>query len=503
MSRLLPDWLLARASADPVGLALKARSARWSNRELLAVSDAVAAMLRRDQVAAGSRVAAVLADDAAAIALAHAVRRLGAVLVPLNRRAAPGELAYQFDTVGARVVVFDVEHEEAAASARRLASSSSQQTRLLDIQALEQKDLDTSDLRTEVDLDSAATILFTSGTTARPKGAVLTHGNHVASADAWADLLQPRATDRWLACVPLFHVAGVAIVVRAARWGVPLEVHERFDAGRVAAAVTDGVSHLSLVPVQLAATLQALEGLTPPPTLRAILLGGGPIPQDLLRRARGAGYPVVTTYGMTETASGVVAGGGDDETIADRGGGRPLAGVDIRIAAGTSNDSDTGGEVLIRGAMVFAGYVASRSQSDQPVEIVPGTRAEWHASGDIGHLDERGLLHIDDRRVDMLVSGGENVYPAEVEMVLLAHPDISDAGVVGIPDPEWGAVPVAAIVVRDGALLPDATLERYCRTQLAGYKVPRRFHRHRELPRTAAGKLERRELRAALTKETM
>ncbi len=485
--------------AHPDGPALVARSGCWSNRELLATVDAIAIDLRQDGVSAGDRVGALLADDVAAVVLGHASRRLGTVLVPLNRRAAPSELAPQLAAVGARVMVFDAEHERAGTETLGLTTSATR-ARLLEIEPTDLLDAPTSDLQAEVDLDSAATIVFTSGTTGRPKGAILTHGNHAASADAWADLLQPRPTDRWLACLPFFHAAGIAIVVRASRWGVPLELHGRFDAERVADAIAAGISHLSLVPVQLEAVMRALDGQTTPATLRAILVGGGPIPGRSLQHAREAGYPVITTYGMTETASGVVAGSADEPT-AEPGVGRPLRGVDVRIEPDGSHDGDTAGEVMVRGAMVFAGYVVSPCPADLPIEIEPGSQGRWLRTGDIGHLDERGWLHIDDRRVDLLVSGGENVYPAEVEAVLLAHPDISDAGVVGVPHPGWGAVPVAAIVLREGATLADATLERYCRSQLAGYKVPRWFHRLDELPRNAAGKLERRALRAALLEE--
>ncbi len=210
-------------------------------------------------------------------------------------------------------------------------------------------------LRAEIDLDAAATIVFTSGTSGRPKGAVLTHGNHTASAHAWAGLFAPRPGDRWLACLPLFHVAGLAIVTRATRWGAGLDVLAAFDAEAVDEALDDGVSHLSLVPAQLEQLLAVRADRAAPSSLRGMLLGGGPIAADLLLRAREAGYPVLTTYGLTETGSGVASGGSDGATRADPLAGRALPGVEVRIETGGS--AGDYGEILVRGGMVFAGYV--------------------------------------------------------------------------------------------------------------------------------------------------
>jgi O-succinylbenzoic acid--CoA ligase len=406
----------------------------------------------------------------------------------MNRRAAVPELAYQIQRVGAAVLVHDDPHAEAAAA---LAADAGPLV-AMPIDAGLARPVPAEGRRPppDVDVDAPATILFTSGTSGRPKGAILSYANHLASAAAWATILEPRPSDRWLACLPLFHVAGLAVVMRAGRWGVALEVSPRFDAGEVSEAIEAGISHVSLVPTQLQRLLAERGGRPAPSTLRAILLGGGPLGGDLLAQARGAGLPVLTTYGMTETASGVAVGGphavsGDDPTAL-----RPLPGMAIRIAPG--GDADGISQILVRGPIVFGGYFAdAEATSDR---LVDG----WLQTGDLGTMDDRGLLRVVDRRDDLIVRGGENVYPAEVEAVLVGHPGVVEAAIVGLPDPTWGAVPMAAIVLVPGAKVSDAALERHCRERLAGYKVPVGFHRVVALPRNESGKIFRRELRDEL-----
>jgi O-succinylbenzoic acid--CoA ligase len=190
---------------------------------------------------------------------------------------------------------------------------------------------------------------------------------------------------------------------------------------------------------------------------------------------------------MTETASGVAVGGPDAAAGDDPSALRPLPGAAIRIAP--SRDAESIGQILVRGPMVFGGYFAdSEATADR---LVDG----WLATGDLGAMDGRGLLRVVDRRDDLIVRGGENVYAAEVEAVLVGHPDVVEAAVVGLPDPTWGAVPMAAIVLAPGAKVGDAALERHCRERLAGFKVPVGFHRVAALPRSESGKVLRRELR--------
>ena len=482
MTRLAPDWLQVRVTEAPDAPAVRARSAAWSRLELLRASDQLAGALLGEGIGPGDRIACLVSDDAPAVALIHGARRLGAVHVPLNRRATPAELRDQLSAVAADVLVCDSTN---APLAQASAPDSVPRHRIEALLAAGPCG-PLPVLRNEIELDAPATIIFTSGTSGRAKGAILTHDNHRASAHAWAGLLRPGPGQRWLGCLPLFHVAGLAIITRAARWGAELHLLDAFDAHAVSAALDAGVTHLSLVPAQLDQLLAVREGRPSPDSLRAMLLGGGPVPAALLHRARQAGYPVLTTYGLTETGSGVACGGADQATLDDPTAVRPLAGVEVRVEP--DGAADGSGEILVRGSVVFSGYV-----DDAPASAAR-LRDGWLHTGDIGTLDADGLLHLVDRRDDLIVSGGENVYPAQVEAILLAHPGIRDAAVVGLPHERWGAVPVAAIVPRADAP-DDEELSRYCAEHLARYKIPAHFVRLELLPRNGLGKILRREVR--------
>jgi O-succinylbenzoic acid--CoA ligase len=305
-------------------------------------------------------------------------------------------------------------------------------------------------LRTAFDPAAIHSIIHTSGTTGRPQAVELTYANHAASAAASATITGLGPEDRWLCPLPLFHVGGLGVLLRCAMAGATAVVHERFDAAAVKDLLETGaVTLASLVPTMLSRLRDA--GLTVVPGLRTILLGGGPIPAGLLDWAGATGIPVTPVYGMTETASQVVAG------IP----GRPLPGVELRIAGD--------GEILVRGPMV--------------------TVAGWLHTGDAGRLDAEGLLHVEGRLKELIVTGGENVAPAEVEAVLLAHPAVADAGVTGRPDEDWGEAVWAFVALR-AAVEPEALVD-WCRERLAPFKVPKAVRVVPALPRNAAGKLVR------------
>ncbi len=265
---------------------------------------------------------------------------------------------------------------------------------------------------------------------------------------------RPRPRERWLSALPLAHVGGLSILLRSSIYATTAVVHPAFDLDAVLAELRDATL-VSLVPTQLARLLDA--GLREPPRLRAVLLGGGPIPPVLLERAEAAGVPVVSTYGLTEACSQVTTGG------------FPLFCTRVRLTAG--------GEILVGGPTV-----------------APGSRGEdgMLHTGDLGNLGADGALRITGRAADTIVTGGENVAPAEVEAVLEAHPAVAEAAVHGRPDPEWGEAVVATIVLADGARASEDELRAHVRASLAGFKVPKQVGFADTLPRTGSGKLLRR-----------
>ncbi len=306
--------------------------------------------------------------------------------------------------------------------------------------------------------EDAALVLRTSGTSGAPKGAVIGFDALVANADAQAELLGSDADDRWLSCMPLFHIGGLSILVRAARVGAEVLLHARFDAEAVARALEeDGITRVSFVATMLARVIEARGERPAPASLGLVLLGGGPASETLLEEAERLGYPIAPTYGLTETASqaatrpprSALAPGGD------RAGGLvPLPGVEVRVVDGDRHPVARGeeGEIEIRGPIVMRGYLDDAAAT--AAAIVDG----WLRTGDIGRLDDAGALRILDRRSDLIVSGGENVYPAEIESVLEGHPGVAEAGVVAVPDAEYGARPAACVVAREGAALDASSL---------------------------------------------
>jgi O-succinylbenzoic acid--CoA ligase len=311
------------------------------------------------------------------------------------------------------------------------------------------------------DLDAPAILVHTSGTTTKPKPIRLTYGNWLWSALGSAVALGVDPDERWLCALPLSHVGGLSILLRSAIYGTTAIIHERFETDRVLHALQqpDGPTVVSLVPTTLTRLLDA--GLADPPALRWALLGGAPLPPALLQRAAAAGVPVAPTYGLTEACSQVATAG------------VPLFCTTIELQGD--------GEIVVTGPTVSPD--------------AGGGRGRLH-TGDLGAIDEDGLLRIVGRKADTIVTGGENVAPAEVESVLEAHPGVAEAAVVGRPDAEWGEAIVALVRPRD----PDAPpgpddLGAHCAGRLARFKVPKTYIMVADpLPRTASGKLVRRDL---------
>ena len=431
---LVPNWLRQRALVTPDRLALVADGERLTFAELDSRVDALTASL---DVAPGDRVGLLMRNGVPYVELVHALMRKGAVLVPLNTRLSEAEWRWQMEDAGAARLFRDGE--------------------VLPVGAAPPSGDD------RVDLRALHSIVYTSGTTGRPKGALLTYGNHFHSAVASALNLGLLPDDQWLCPLPLFHVGGLSILFRTTLYGIPMLLGSDLHQERV--------TIVSMVATMLQRALEKPF----PPSLRCVLVGGGPAPRPLLDACAERGVPVVQTYGLTEAASQVATLAPEDAAIKLGSAGKPLMPTELRI---------DDGEILVRGPTVSPGYW------NQP----PRAPDEWFRTGDAGYLDEEGYLYVLDRREDLIVSGGENVYPAEVEAALLAHPAVEEAAVVGRPDEQWQAVPVAIVRLRQPT--SAETLREHCRARLAGYKVPAEITLvDTPLPRNAAGKLLRRELR--------
>jgi o-succinylbenzoate---CoA ligase len=438
----LDDWLAQRAHSCPERTALVTEASSVTYAELEAEATWVARRLAAYGVRRGATAALTMHPRREEVVLLHALMKLGAVAMPLSPRLTDAERA-------------------AVLSAERPAVD------LNDAAELTQTEADLP-LLGEHDMEDIQCLILTSGTAGDPRPVGLTYGNFLFSAMGSAFNLGVEPSDRWLCCLPLSHVAGLSIILRSVIYGTTAVLLDGFDTEQVAATLVSGdISVLSLVPTQLIRLLDADADLSAP---RAILIGGGPVPPDALREALGRGATVVQTYGMTETCSQVTTLAPEDAERKVGSAGRPLLTSHIRIEAG---------EILVQGPTVAPGCYEADG---------------WLHTGDLGHIDEEGFLYVTGRRSEVIVTGGENVMPAEVEAVLLSHPAVADAAVVGRPDPEWQEAVCALVVLHDGAEATDEDLRSHCAASLASYKVPKRFDFVSSLPRTASGKLLRGDL---------
>jgi O-succinylbenzoic acid--CoA ligase len=482
--------LLQRAVQTPDAPALEMVTATWTFRDLAEHARLAAAHLR--QVAGSTAPIGLLLEDAGEFAAWF----LGCVLagrtaLPLNLRLTSGELAQQLadarvslllGTIGDRRLV------ELAAMVPGLEVTAAPSWSSLP----QPHGFATTWHADACDVAANATlaVLFTSGTSGRAKGACLSWRNFEASAAAAEERLGPVVHGRWLACMPLFHVGGLSILVRSVLFGGPIRLQSRFDAQAVSDALDGGdIAGVSLVPTMLSRLLTHRGTRPAPPGLQVVLLGGAAAAPELLARALSAGYPICPTYGLTEATSQVATASLPRAGTASTTLLLPLRGTEVRILSGQGDaPPGTPGEIIVRGPTVMWGYL------HDPDATARALHNGWLHTGDIGYLDADGGLHVLDRRDDLIVSGGENVYPAEIEAVLLEHPAVEDAGVTGIADADLGARVVAWVVAAPGTRPHSEVLQQHCRTRLAGFKQPREFRFVAGLPRNAAGKLQRRRL---------
>lgn len=486
----IENWLTARTRATPNALALQIGDRHYRYAELEQIVSGYCRALDKLGVGAKHHVAILLPNRLPYVALIHALARLGAVLVPLNTRLTAAEIQWQLTQSDAQWLIYGDEFADVIGQLEQ--GTACRFIELMTVEAEIGKETEFLP-RHRFQLDAPQAIVFTSGTTGRPKGAVLTFANHFWGATASSYRLGLSPQDRWLSCLPLYHVGGLAVVFRSCLYGTAIVLHERFDLDAFDQSLDrDQITLTSVVPTMLHRLLIKRQDKSWPSSLRHILLGGAAATVELLALARQHNAPVATTYGLTEAASQVATMRPEDVFHKPGCVGKPLMFSSVRIVGERGATVPVGekGEIVVSGPTVMAGYYKNPDATAKVIRTDEQGVRELY-TGDIGYLDEDGDLWPVQRRSDLILSGGENVYPAEVEAVLRQHPAILDACVVGIPDAEWGQK-VAALVacLPDGAVAEDA-LNNFCREHLAGYKRPRLIRFVDALPQTASGKIER------------
>jgi len=486
----LGRWLADRARTTPQRVAIRFLGQDLTYAELDSRATRLAAGLAARGLRRGDRLATLTTTSPDHVATFFACARLGVALQPISWRLASAEVAYQLEDAEPSLLLASDDYAELA----RKAGTKVEIARIGD-PTLE-ADGEVEDVARD---DDPLLLVYTSGTTGKPKGALLSHANCF-----WTNLCFDRTTslrdgDVVLQVLPQFHVGGWNVQPLLAWWkGATVVLEPAFDAARALDLIAEhGVTTMMGVPATYLFLAHepgfAVADLS---SLRLAVVGGAPMPEALLETWIARGIEIVQGYGLTEAAPNVLCLPPEEATRKLGFAGKPYPHVDVAL-----RDADTGalvegtgtGELVVRGPNVFAGYWRNAEATE--AAFADG----WLLTGDVAERDAEGFYRIAGRIKDMVISGGENVYPAEIEDVLHAHPAVLEAAVVGVPDERWGEACAAFVVLREGSNVGTEELQRLCRDQLARFKVPKTFAFVDALPRSSMGKVLKDELRAGAT----
>lgn len=502
MNNDIGRFLAKRAHLDPHQEAVVELESgrRFTYAELDARANRIADALLDKGVRKGDRVALLMMNGVEYLESYFGAAKIGAVLVPLNWRLAPPELEFILADSGSETLLFDGEFDAVAGALRGLATPVQHWIRAGEGTLDFADGYDTlcagaasTPPRAEAHGDDLLFIMYTSGTTGTPKGAVHTHETMT-----WASLTinlttDMRHGDRYLQVMPLFHVGALTPATSMLHRGGTLVVMRTFDPTKIFEVIERERISLGLVVPAMLQFMWAQPSRTTcdHSSLRWLMSGAAALPISLLERYAGMGIGLYQVYGLTETCGPACLI--SPQLAAERPGstGRAFFHTEVRVVGEEGQDVAPGevGEVWIRGAHVMKEYW------NQPEATAEAVRDGWLLSGDLARVDEDGFIYICDRKKDMILSGGENIYPAEVESVLTAHPGIIEAAVIGQASKTWGESQLAIVVVAPGEELSEGDVIEHCRSRLAGYKVPRRVVFTDALPRNATGKVLKKDLR--------
>jgi fatty-acyl-CoA synthase len=486
----LDGWLSQRARRGPERPALTFEGQTWTYAAFERQIAGLAGTLRAGGVVRGDRVGYLGLNHPSFLVALFAASRLGAIFVPLNFRLTGPEIEYIVNDAGIHTLLVGEEHRELTAGIRE--NLCCKRFLFADSPPGGEPVVPQRGARA----DDVALIMYTSGTTGRPKGAMLTNGNlwwNNVNAMLTMDVLQDDVT---LNSAPLFHIGGLNVTtLQAFMKGAHVVLHKQFDAGAFLEDVPRYrvTTHFAVPAMLLFVSQHPQFAAADLSSIRLLIVGGAPVPESLLRLYLARGTTVLQGYGLTETSPMVTFLTQESSLEKLGSAGKPPLLTDVRVTASDGahlTEPHARGEVCVRGPNIMAGYW------QQPEATAAAIRDGWFHTGDVGYFDEDGFLYICDRVKDMVISGGENVYPAEVENVLYRHPAIAEVAVIGLPDETWGEAIVAVAALKPGAELSLQALQDFAAPQLARYKIPRRLEFVGALPRNSTGKVLKFDLRA-------
>ena len=489
----LANWFAERARRTPERNALRFEGRTWSYGDMQREIEEVASRLAARGAGRGGRVAFLGHNQPMFLFAMFAVARLGAIFVPLNFRLTGPELAFMLDDCEACLLIVDEAHRPVIApeadglkSVKAVLAAENPHTWGEAAPAPQAR----------VAQDDVALLMYTSGTTGRPKGAMLTHGNIWWNNASGMHALDTLANDVTLVCAPIFHIGGLNVTaLTALQKGALVVLHRTFDPGRVLAdiAAQRATTMFGVPAMFLFMSQHPAFAETDLSSIRLFLSGGAPCPLPLLKTYAARDLPMQQGYGLTETSPMVSFLAAEYALTKIGSSGRTPMFVDVKIIDGDGREVEAAGaqgEILVRGPNVFKGYWGLPEATAKAIDA-----DGWFHTGDAGFFDAEGFLTISDRIKDMIITGGENVYPAEVESELMRHPAIGEVGVIGEADGQWGERIVAVAALKPGAALTLEELRAFAAERLAAYKLPRRLEIVPALPRNATGKILKYQLR--------
>jgi O-succinylbenzoic acid--CoA ligase len=474
-----PTVRWARELPDHPAVIVGGRVVPYSEFENLI--DAAAVWLREQGVSLGDRVIVSSGNSLEWIIVAHALARLGAVLVPLSTRTISIQVSQYRLTYTPKLILVDTGGASTWPSSIPISRCVSDPAR------------DVTSIPTDIDPDRLFSIVQTSGSEGEPKGVCLTYRHHLASAFASALNLGVQPDDRWLLNLPLDRIGGLAIVMRAAIYGTSVVVHDRFDATATWQSLRhDRITQLSLVATTLRRLLDSAPDQMCPAHVRTVMVGGGPVSVSLIDEARERGFPILPTYGLTETSSQIatLSPVAPESKRYTAGTSLALSAIEIRDDEGRALPCGSEGRIHVRGPMVSGSYWSSDGQ----LKDILGTEG-WFRTNDLGSLDADEYLTVHGRIDNVIISGGEKIHAEEVEGVLALVDAVDQSLVIGIDDPEWGQSPMAFVVLKPDRLVNETQIRTFLSERLPNHKIPRRIMFIGQIPTLPSGKPDRQALR--------